>query len=56
MLDSILKPLEKNLIVAGSKFKIVKKYQWNLNMVYYVNKNSQKDWLISFKKSQKVDF
>ena len=33
-----------------SKFKIVKNYQWNLIMVYYVNKNSQKDWLISFKK------
>jgi hypothetical protein len=27
----------------SSKFKIVRKYQWNLIMVYYVNKNSQKD-------------
>ena len=52
----------EDLIVAkrthfnGSKFKIVKKYQWNLIMIHYVIKNSQKNWLISFKKSQKGDF
>ena len=40
----------------GSKFKIIKKCPWNLIMVYHVDKDSQKDWLISFKKSQKVDF
>ena len=39
-----------------SKFKIVKKYQWNLIMIHYVDKSSQKYWLITFKKSQKGDF